>query len=112
MHAVVERMASGGDERCAGLGAAMERLCPDGLCVLDGIEGDDLLVEAGVLAEPLAAVRRRWLAGLAPELERLGLPSPPAAPAAGCRGPDRSDDFRWLWEQFTMVRRSDPGAVW
>jgi 1,2-phenylacetyl-CoA epoxidase catalytic subunit len=90
----------------------MERLWPDALCVLDGIEGDDLLVEAGVLAEPMAAVQRRWLTGLAPELARLGLPSPPAARTGACRGPGHSDDFHWLWEQFTMVRRSDPEAVW
>jgi ring-1,2-phenylacetyl-CoA epoxidase subunit PaaC len=112
MHAWLERLADGGDEPRSRLVAAMERLWPDALCVLGGIEGDDLLVEAGVLAEPMAAVRRRWLAGLAPELERLGLPGPPPAPPAGCRGPDRSDDFRWLWDQFTMVRRSDPEAVW
>ena len=113
MHAWLERLATGGEAPRARLVAAMERLWPDALCVLDGIEGDDLLVAAGVLAEPLADVRRRWLAGLAPELARLGLPSPPATGASGtCRGPDRSDDFRWLWEQFTMVRRSDPEAVW
>jgi ring-1,2-phenylacetyl-CoA epoxidase subunit PaaC len=113
MHAWLERLATGGEEPRARLVAAMERLWPDALCVLDGVEGDDLLVSAGILAEPLAEVRRRWLAGLAPELARLGLPSPPAAGAPGaCRGPDRSDDFRWLWEQFTMVRRSDPEAVW
>jgi ring-1,2-phenylacetyl-CoA epoxidase subunit PaaC len=112
MHAWLERLATGGPEPRSRLVAAMERLWPDALCVLAGVEGDDLLVEAGVLAEPLAAVRRRWLAGLAPELERLGLPAPPDDPPAGCRGPDRSDDFRWLWEQFTMVRRSDPEAVW
>ena len=116
MRAWLERLATGGEEPRARLVAALERLWPDALCVLDGIEGDDLLVEAGVLAEPLAATRRRWLAGLAPELARLGLPAPPAAPAAGaagpCRGPDHGDDFRWLWEQFTMVRRSDPEAVW
>jgi ring-1,2-phenylacetyl-CoA epoxidase subunit PaaC len=113
MLAWLERLATGGDQPRARLVTALERLWPDALCVLDGVEGDDLLVEAGVLAEPLAAVRRRWLAGLAPELARLGLPGPPpAAPAAGCRGPERSGDFRWLWEQFTMVRRSDPEAVW
>ena len=112
MHAWVERLATGGEEPRARLAAAMERLWPDALCVLDGIEGDDLLAEAGVLAEPMAAVRRRWLAGLAPELARLGLPAPPAAQTGACRGPGRSDDFRWLWEQFTMVRRSDPEAVW
>jgi 1,2-phenylacetyl-CoA epoxidase catalytic subunit len=108
----VERLATGGEEPRQRLAAAMERLWPDALCVLDGIEGDDLLAEAGVLAEPMAAVRRRWLAGLAPELARLGLPAPPAAQTGACRGPGRSDDFRWLWEQFTMVRRSDPEAVW
>jgi ring-1,2-phenylacetyl-CoA epoxidase subunit PaaC len=112
MHAWLERLATGGQEPRSRLVAAMERLWPDALCVLAGIEGDDLLVEAGVLAEPLAAVRRRWLAGLAPELERLGLPPAPATPPTRCRGPERPDDFRWLWEQFTMVRRSDPEAVW
>jgi ring-1,2-phenylacetyl-CoA epoxidase subunit PaaC len=112
MHAWLERLATGGQEPHARLVAALERLWPDALCVLDGVSGDDLLVSAGILAEPLAAVRRRWLAGLAPELDRLGLPAPPEGPPAGCRGPERSDDFRWLWEQFTMVRRSDPEAVW
>jgi ring-1,2-phenylacetyl-CoA epoxidase subunit PaaC len=112
MHAWLERLASGGPEPRSRLVAAMERLWPDALCVLAGIEGDDLLVGAGVVAEPMAAVRERWLAGLAPELERLRLPPAPATPTAGCRGPERSDDFRWLWEQFTMVRRSDPEAVW
>jgi ring-1,2-phenylacetyl-CoA epoxidase subunit PaaC len=112
MHAWLERLANGGDESRGRLVTAMERLWPDALCVLAGVDGDDLLVEAGVLAEPLAAVRRRWLGGLAPELERLGLPGPPAAPPSGCRGPGRPDDFRWLWEQFTMVRRADPEAVW
>ena len=122
MHAWLERLASGGDEPRSRLAAALERLWPDALCVLDGIEDDDRLVAAGVLAEPLAAVRQRWLAGLAPELGRLGLPfpfrraggrlEPTTAQPAGCRGPDRSEDFRWLWSQFTMVRRSDPEAVW
>jgi ring-1,2-phenylacetyl-CoA epoxidase subunit PaaC len=112
MHAWLERLATGGPEPRARLAAALERLWPDALCVLAGIESDELLVEAGILAEPLEAVRRRWLDGLAPELARLGLPSPPGSPAGACRGPERGHDFRWLWEQFTMVRRSDPEAVW
>jgi ring-1,2-phenylacetyl-CoA epoxidase subunit PaaC len=122
MHAWLERLATGGEEPRARLAAALERLWPDALCVLDGVGGDDRLVEAGVLAEPLAAVEQRWLAGLAPLFQRLGLPFPfrhdggrlvpTVARPAGCRGPERSDDFRWLWEQFTMVRRSDPEAVW
>jgi hypothetical protein len=23
-----------------------------------------------------------------------------------------SDDFRWLWNEFTMVYRAEPGAEW
>jgi ring-1,2-phenylacetyl-CoA epoxidase subunit PaaC len=113
MHAWMERLADGGEEPRSRLEAALERLWPDAHCVLAGID-DAPLVAAGVLAEPLAAVERRWLGGLAPVLERLGLPLPSttAPPAAGCRGPERSDDFRWLWEQFTMVYRSDPEAAW
>jgi ring-1,2-phenylacetyl-CoA epoxidase subunit PaaC len=112
MHAWMERLANGGEEPRSRLLAALERLWPDARCVLAGVD-DAPLVAAGVLAEPLAAVERRWLDGLAPVLDRLGLPHPQTAPpAGGCRGPERSDDFRWLWEQFTMVYRSDPEASW
>jgi ring-1,2-phenylacetyl-CoA epoxidase subunit PaaC len=121
MHAWLERLADGGDEPRSRLVHALERLWPDARCVLAGVD-DAPLVAAGVLAEPLAAVEQRWLGGLAPVFERLSLPfpfrrdddrfEPTMAPPAGCRGPDHSDDFRWLWGEFTMVYRSDPGATW
>ena len=112
MHAWMERLANGGEEPRSRLLRALDRLWPDARCVLAGVD-DAPLVAAGVLAEPLTAVERRWLDGLAPVLERLALPLPETAPpAGGCRGPERSDDFRWLWEQFTMVYRSDPEASW
>jgi ring-1,2-phenylacetyl-CoA epoxidase subunit PaaC len=121
MHAWMERLAGGGEEPRSRLAAALERLWPDARCVLAGVD-DHRLVAAGVLAEPLAAVEQRWLGGLAPVLERLALPfpfrrdgdrlDPTFAQQAGCRGPDRSDDFRWLWGEFTMVYRSEPGASW
>jgi ring-1,2-phenylacetyl-CoA epoxidase subunit PaaC len=123
MHATawVERLAGGGEEPRRRLQDALERLWPDALCVLAPLEGDRRLVEAGVLAEPLADGEQRWLAGLAPLLERLGLPFPfrragtrleptverPASP----RG-DHSASFEWLWGEFTSVYRSDPEAAW
>jgi len=122
MHAWLERLATGGDQPRSRLVAALERLWPDALCVLDGIQGERELVDAGVLAEPLAEVEQRWLGALAPEFGRLGLPfpfrrdggrlEPTVARPVGGRGPDRSDDFRWLGSQFTMVYGSEPGAVW
>ena len=122
MHAWLERLAAGGDEPRARLVAALDRLWPDALTVLGGVHGEDRLVAAGILAEPLGAVEQRWLAGLVPLFGRLGLPfpfrragdglEPTVARPAGGRGPDRGDAFRWLWGEFTMVYRSDPGATW
>jgi ring-1,2-phenylacetyl-CoA epoxidase subunit PaaC len=117
----VERLAGGGEEPRRRLQDALERLWPDALCVLAPLEGDRRLVEAGVLAEPLADGEQRWLAGLAPPLERLGLPFPfrragarleptverPASP----RG-DHAASFEWLWGEFTSVYLSDPEAAW
>lgn len=117
----VERLAGGGEEPRRRLQEALERLWPDALCVLAPLEGCERLVAAGILAEPLADAEQRWLAGLAPLLERLELPFPfrraggrleptverPASP----RG-DHSASFEWLWGEFTSVYRSDPEATW
>jgi ring-1,2-phenylacetyl-CoA epoxidase subunit PaaC len=117
----VERLAGGGAEPRRRLEDSLERLWPDALCVLAPLPGFERLVEAGVVAEPLEAAEQRWLAGLAPLLERLGLPFPfrragprleplverPADP----RG-HHSASFEWLWGEFTSVHRSDPEARW
>ena len=117
----VERLASGGQEPRRRLEEALERLWPDALCVLAPLDGDRRLVEAGILAEPLADGEQRWLAGLVPLLERLDLPFPfrragarlepdvarPSSPRGG-----HSASFEWLWGEFTSVYRSDPEATW
>jgi ring-1,2-phenylacetyl-CoA epoxidase subunit PaaC len=117
----VERLASTGDEPHARLAAALERLWPDALCVLVPLPGEQHLVEAGVLAESLAVAEQRWLGGLAPMLERLGLPFPfrreggrlePSVPRPQHPRADHPESFQWLWGEFTMVYRSDPEASW
>lgn len=101
---------------------ACERLWPDALTVLAPPEGEGLLLEAGILPEPLDALRQRWLAELAPLFAELELPFPfrraggrleatVEQPAAGRRH-RRGEDFRWLWGEFTSVYRSEPGATW
>jgi hypothetical protein len=89
--------------------------------VLADLPGADLLVEAGILAEPLAGAERRWLAGLEPLLSRLELPfpfhregdhlEPDFQRHPNPRG-DHSESFEWLWGEFTSVYRSDPEASW
>jgi len=69
-------------------------------------------VAAGILAAPLAEAEARWRASIADDFRRLDLPMPPR-PSAPERGRlDHSDAFRWLWGEFTSVRRLDPGATW
>jgi len=117
----MERLAGGGDEPRSRLVAALEWLWPDALCVLAPLPGEEHLVQAGVLAEPLAVAERRWLGGLAPLFERLELPFPFRSEGGSFtpviqrpRGPraDHADSFRWLWGEFTMVYRSDTEASW
>lgn len=124
VHAWLERLAHGGDEARGRLLAALQRLWPDALTVLAPLPGEELLLAAGILAEPLAAGEQRWLDGLQPIFSRLELPWPftrgaggrwqpaLAVPAKPRGGHDASDSFRWLWGEFTMVYRSDPEATW
>ncbi len=101
---------------------ACERLWPDALTVLTPPDGEELLLEVGILPEPLDALRQRWLAELAPLFAELELPfpfrraggrlEPTVEPPVAGRWHRRGEDFRWLWGEFTSVYRSEPGATW
>jgi hypothetical protein len=56
-------------------------------------------------------LRRRWLERVEPVLAELGFTLPPATVAAAGRR-QRTDEFRWLHGQFTMVSGSEVGATW
>ena len=117
----LERLARGGEEPRRRLAEALELLWPDALCVLAPLPGEERLVEAGILAEPLAAAEQRWLAGLAPLLGRLDLGMPfrraggrlePTVPRPASPRGDHSPSFQWLWTELTSVYRLDPEASW
>jgi ring-1,2-phenylacetyl-CoA epoxidase subunit PaaC len=93
--------------------AALERLWPDAEAIFAPLDGEAALVEAGVLPEDLATLRAAWHERTAAELEALGLPVPAGdAPVPAEGRSQRTDDFRWLWGEFTSVARADPGATW
>jgi ring-1,2-phenylacetyl-CoA epoxidase subunit PaaC len=108
----LDRLAHTVGEPRARLVAALETLGPDAGTVFAPLPGAAALVDAGVLAAPIAELERRWRTSIAPRLTGLDLPLPPAT-----RDPDRGrldhgDAFGWLHGEFTSVRRSDPGATW
>jgi ring-1,2-phenylacetyl-CoA epoxidase subunit PaaC len=114
MHATawLERLAEREGEPRRRLLAALEELESDAATVFTPLDGEARLVEAGVLAEPMTALDARWRATITPDFVRLGLPMPPVAATPGDGRTDHGEPFRWLWGEFTSVRRSDPVATW
>ncbi|GAB4206391.1 MAG: hypothetical protein OHK0022_33440 [Roseiflexaceae bacterium] len=116
------RLAEGGTEARARQAAAFDALWADALALFEPVEGEDLLLAAGVLAEPWAALQQRWIGQLEEPLRRYGLPfpfeeqgalwHPLVAPAYGGRRGLRSPSFQPLYDTITSVYRIDPGAQW
>jgi ring-1,2-phenylacetyl-CoA epoxidase subunit PaaC len=114
MHLVawINRLANGGEEPRRRLEAALEALGADAASVFTPLDGQAALLEAGVLTRSMAEAEAAWRADLTAILVPLGLPLPPAtAPGADGRS-GHSASFRWLWTEFTAVRRSEDGATW
>jgi ring-1,2-phenylacetyl-CoA epoxidase subunit PaaC len=113
MHATTwfERLADREGEPRNRLLAALEELGPDAATVFTPLDGEDHLVDSGAIAEPMAAIEARWRARLTPTFVAHGLPMPPANQLVDGRT-RHGEPFRWLWNEFTMVRRDDPVASW
>jgi ring-1,2-phenylacetyl-CoA epoxidase subunit PaaC len=114
MHATtwLERLAGREGEPRERLQAALDELAPDAATVFTALAGEEKLVEAGILREPMPALDARWRATITPLFVSFGLPMPPP-PTHPARGrTDHGEPFRWLWGEFTSVRRLDPAAAW
>jgi ring-1,2-phenylacetyl-CoA epoxidase subunit PaaC len=108
-----DRLARAGGESRRRLVDALAILGPDVGTVFTPLPGEPALVDAGILAAPMRELETTWRASIAPTLRSLDLALPPTgagAPADGREG--HGDAFRWLWGEFTAVRRSDVGATW
>jgi ring-1,2-phenylacetyl-CoA epoxidase subunit PaaC len=92
--------------------AALDALAPHAGTVFTPLEAEGALVDAAILSRPMADLERDWRDRIQRAFAPLGLPSPPATVDAWRGRSDHAEPFRQLWEGFTSVRRSDPGATW
>jgi ring-1,2-phenylacetyl-CoA epoxidase subunit PaaC len=107
-----DRLAAADGEPRHRLMDALARMGPDGGTVLTSLPSALALEMSGVLDASFPDLEERWRASIAPTLARLRLP-----PLPSTRDPDsartrHSDAFRRLHEEFTSVRRLEPGATW
>jgi ring-1,2-phenylacetyl-CoA epoxidase subunit PaaC len=114
LDAWLRRLAAHDEEPRARLEEALRRLAQDGLSVFTPLTGERLLVEAGLIAVPMAELAERWRSVAGSTLQELGLPAiADGAPSATGRDhAEPSEDFRWLWTEFTYVARLEEGVQW
>ncbi len=114
MHASVwlDRLARGGDEARSRLVAALTTLDPDAATVFAPLPEEAALIDAGVLSAPMAELEGRWRTTIEPTLTALGLPMPPPARDPERGRLDHGEPFQWLWTEFNLVRRAEPGVTW
>jgi ring-1,2-phenylacetyl-CoA epoxidase subunit PaaC len=109
----VDRLGRAGGEARERFVAALDLLAADAPTVLAPLEDEATLLDAGILGRPSAAAFESWRAEVVGTLGPIGISldlEPWPEPVTARSG--RSDDFRWLWGEFTSVRRSDPAATW
>jgi ring-1,2-phenylacetyl-CoA epoxidase subunit PaaC len=108
----LERLASAPGAPRDRLVAALDTLGPHAGTVFTALAGEGALIEGGVLARSMADLELDWRGRIAATFEPLGLPIAPATRDPSRGRTDHREPFRWLWGEFTAVRRSDPGATW
>ena len=108
----LNRLAHHDGEARTRLLVALRELRPDAATVFTPLPHEDTLIEAGILEAPMSELERRWRETIGPVFADLDLPMPPAATELDRGRLDHREAFRWLWGEFTSVRRSEPGATW
>jgi ring-1,2-phenylacetyl-CoA epoxidase subunit PaaC len=106
----LDRLAA--DEHARGrLAAAIRTLWSDAQDLFAPLAGEPTLAEAGLLPGSMAELHARWVELERPRLEPISGSLPDHAPRADGRR-RRTDAFRWLHGEFTMVAGSEEGATW
>jgi ring-1,2-phenylacetyl-CoA epoxidase subunit PaaC len=108
----IDRLARGGPEPRRRLEAALAAHGLDAPTVFTPLAGEPALIEAGILTRGMAAAEAAWRADLTTVLVPLELALPPKVHPSADGRQGHSESFRWLWGEFTAVRRSEDGATW
>ena len=107
----LRRLADGPPDARDRLVDSLTRLWPDAQEVFAPLAAEEELLRHGYLPEPMRALHASWQAAVRPVLGLIVDDLPATAPSLDGRT-RRSDDFRWLHGQFTLVARSEAGATW
>ena len=92
--------------------SSLQRLWADAQQVFAPLTGESAVLREGLLPRSMADLHAEWQAEVRPVLEPIvGSALPPAGPEPDGRR-RRTDDFRWLHGEFTMVAGSEDGATW
>ena len=107
----LRRLAGGDAQGRERLADGLRKLWDDAQAIFSPLPAEELLVRGALLPEPMDALRAAWLQRVRPELEPIVGPLREAAVPADGRT-KRTEDFRWLHGEFTMVAGSEEGALW
>ncbi len=107
----LRRLADGAPPGRDRLVTAIDCAWADAQQIFAPLEGEETLLHASILGQPFAALHADWRDRVRPVLVPLTGDLPPAEPDAEGRR-RRTDDFRWLHGEFTMVARSVEAATW
>ncbi|HWH24813.1 MAG TPA: 1,2-phenylacetyl-CoA epoxidase subunit PaaC [Candidatus Limnocylindria bacterium] len=110
----LRRLAGGGDESRGRLAAALNTLRPDAHSVFTPLGGEDELLRAGILTQPMERLAERWAEQAGRVLiDELGFGFSGDGDHSGNRDHHPpSESFRWLWSEFTSVARLEEGVEW
>jgi ring-1,2-phenylacetyl-CoA epoxidase subunit PaaC len=107
----LRRLADGGAEGRDRLSAAIRSLWPDAQAMFTPLAGEATLIAGGVLPEAMSDLHDAWRTRVVPVLEPIAGDLPRLDPPRDGRTV-RTDEFRWLHGEMTMVARSEVGAQW
>lgn len=101
------------------LSVALALVLPEALWLFEPIEGEEEVVDAGLLPTPTLELRGRWLEGVVAALESTDLTHvlpddlEPSYDEPGGRHGVHTEDFTLdVWPEMTALHREHPGATW